>query len=481
MNFPTSTGDSGGGGTAAAAAAIARAEFALLVRRRSYGVLLALFAVLLALASILGAVRQNRERAQQAEYQTLVRAQWTDQPDRHPHRGAHYGTFAFKPVGPLAAYDPGVESFAGRIQYLEAHRQNAANFAEAGALSAAFRLGELSPAFIVQLLLPLLVIVLGHRLVAEDRESGRLRLLLAQGVSPRTLLFGKTLGLLAASAPFLALAALATLPVLSASTLPRLALIAVAAALHTAGWIAFTLWISSRLPTATRALAVLVACWIAQGIVIPRAAAALAAATYPLPSSSEFNARLAADTRALGDSHNPNDPTFAQLRAETLARHGVTRVEDLPVNYGAIVMARGEELSAAVFARHYDELAALMHRQEDLVRGAALLAPGLGLRAVSAAAAGTDLGAQLKFHRDAEAHRFAFVQKLNQLHRDEIRFVGDRDQRLGSATWSAFPDFHAVAPSLRDALRDSGPAWLALLLWAAAPLTALLRARALRP
>ena len=453
----------------------------MLVRRRSYGVLLALFAVLLALAATLGAVRQNRERAQQAEYQTLVRAQWTGQPDRHPHRVAHYGTFAFKPVGPLAAYDPGVESFAGRIQYLEAHRQNAANFAEAGALSAAFRLGELSPAFIVQLLLPLLVIVLGHRLVAEDRESGRLRLLLAQGVAPRTLLFGKTLGLLAASAPFLALAALATLPVLSASTLPRLALIALAAALHTAGWIAFTLWISSRLPTATRALAVLVACWIAQGIVIPRAAAALAAATYPLPSSSEFNARLAADTRALGDSHNPNDPTFAQLRAETLARYGVTRVEDLPVNYGAIVMARGEELSAAVFARHYDELAALMHRQEDLVRGAALLAPGLGLCAVSAAAAGTDLGAQLKFHRDAEAHRFAFVQKLNQLHRDEIRFVGDRDQRLGSATWSAFPDFHAVAPSLRDALRDSGPAWLALLLWAAAPLTALLRARALRP
>ena len=478
MNVPSSTGDSVGG---SAVAAIARAEFALLVRRRSYGVLLALFAVLLALAAILGAVRQNRERAQQAEYQTLVRAQWTGQPDRHPHRVAHYGTFAFKPVGPLAAYDPGVESFAGRIQYLEAHRQNAANFAEAGALSAAFRLGELSPAFIVQLLLPLLVIVLGHRLVAEDRESGRLRLLLAQGVSPRTLLFGKTLGLLAAAAPFLALAALATLPVLSASTLPRLALIALAAALHTAGWIAFTLWISSRLPTATRALAVLVACWIAQGIVIPRAAAALAAATYPLPSSSEFNARLAADTRALGDSHNPNDPTFAQLRAETLARYGVTRVEDLPVNYGAIVMARGEELSAAVFARHYDELAALMHRQETLVHGAALLAPGLGLRAVSAAAAGPDLGAQLKFHRDAEAHRFAFVQKLNQLHRDEIRFVGDRDQRLGSATWSAFPDFHAVAPSLRDALRDSGPAWLALLLWAAAPLAALLRTRALRP
>ena len=469
MNFPSSTGGAG----SAAAVTIARAEFALLARRRSYGVLLALFALLLALAAVLGAARQNRERAQQAEYQALVRAQWTGQPDRHPHRVAHYGTFAFKPVGPLAAYDPGIESFAGRIQYLEAHRQNAANFAEAGALSAAFRLGELSPAFIVQLLLPLLVIVLGHRLVAEDRESGRLRLLLAQGVSPRTLLIGKTLGLLAAAAPFLTLAALATLPVLSAATLPRLALIALAAALHTAGWIALTLWLSTRLPTAPRALGVLVACWIAQGIVIPRAAAAFASAAYPLPSSTAFNARLAADTRELGDSHNPNDPTFNQLRTDTLARYGVTRVEDLPVNF--------EELSAAVFARHYDALAGLMQRQDSLVHSAALLAPGLGLRAISAAAAGTDLGAQLKFHRDAEAHRYAFVQKLNQLHRDEIRFSGDRDQRLGAATWSAFPDFHAQAPALGDALRDSGLAWLALLLWAAAPLTGLLRTRALRP
>ena len=106
--------------------------------------------------------------------------------------------------------------------------------------------------------------------------------------------------------------------------------------------------------------------------------------------------------------------------------------------------------------------------------------PG-GIDMRNAAAAGTDLGAQLKFHRDAEAHRYAFVQKLNQLHRDEIRFAGDRDQRLGSATWSAFPDFHAQAPALRDALRDSGLAWLALLLWVAAPLTALLRTRALRP
>jgi hypothetical protein len=50
LNLPPSTGDDRGG-SAAAVATTARAEFALLARRRSYGVLLALFALLLALTA----------------------------------------------------------------------------------------------------------------------------------------------------------------------------------------------------------------------------------------------------------------------------------------------------------------------------------------------------------------------------------------------------------------------------------------------
>ena len=82
-------------------AAIARAEWRLILRRRSYAWLMAGFALLLAFAAVLGGQRQRREAAQQRDYQRLVRAQWESQPDRHPHRVAHYGTFAFKPVGPL--------------------------------------------------------------------------------------------------------------------------------------------------------------------------------------------------------------------------------------------------------------------------------------------------------------------------------------------------------------------------------------------
>jgi len=203
-------------GPAGPLAAVARAELRLHLRRRGYWLLFGLFAALVLCAAALNGVRQQRERARQTDLQALVRAQWEGQPERHPHRVAHYGTFAFKPPGPLAAFDPGVDSYAGRSLYLEAHRQNAANFAEAGELSSAFRLGELSLAFVLQLVLPLVVIALGHRAVAADAESGRLRLLLAQGLAPRPLLFGKLAGLAAALVPFFAVAAVASLVALVA-------------------------------------------------------------------------------------------------------------------------------------------------------------------------------------------------------------------------------------------------------------------------
>lgn len=463
---------------------IARAEWRLLVRRRGYATLLVAFTVLLGIGLGLGALRQGRERAQQASYQKLVRDQWDHQPDRHPHRVAHYGTFAFKAPGALAAFDPGVDSYAGRVLFLEAHRQNSANFAEAGALSSAFRLGELSPAFVLQTLLPLVVIILGYRCMARETESGRLRLLLGQGVSMRVLALGKTAGLGLGLVPFLAVAGAALIAgvFLSASgeasaLFSRIAVIGAALLLYAIGWLALTLWISARSNAGATALAILAAVWAATCVVLPRGAAAWADARHPLPTKSEFTARLQDEVQRLGDSHNPDDPTFTALRRETLARHGVIKIEDLPVNYSAVVMQRSEELSSGLFARHYDELTAAMERQNTLVRRAAFVAPILGFSALSAAASGTDLRSVAAFQREAEAFRYAFVQRLNNLHRDKIRQQDDKLQRLGAGTWREFPDFHPSARSLKSALAGSAASWLALALWVLVPAVALVRIR----
>ena len=462
---------------------IARAEWSLHLRRRGFWLLLALFTALVVTAAVLNRTRQIRERAQQAGFQQLVRAQWEGQPDRHPHRVAHYGTFAFKPPGPLAAYDPGVESFSGRVQYLEAHRQNAANFPAAGELSSAFRLGELSLAFVLQTVVPLVVIILGCRTFVEEIESGRFRFLAGQGISARTLALGKLAGLAVATAPFLALGLLAALGVAVADpafradgdALARVSVIGAALALHTLAWLGLTVWISARARTAANACAALVSLWLLGVVIVPRLAAVIAEAQHPLPDKSSFAAAVAADTKRHGDSHDPNDPQFARFRTETLARYGAKRVEDLPVNYGAIVMARGEELSAETFARHFAALGATMEAQAAVLNRAAVAAPFLAVRSLSAAAAGTDLRAQLQFQREAEAYRFGFVQRLNELHRDEVRRENDRDQKLPAARWKTFPDFRAGPLPVRAALAGTGLAWLALALWAALPLAALAR------
>ncbi|PPJ67989.1 ABC transporter permease, partial [Staphylococcus aureus] len=79
--------------------------------------------------------------------------------------------------------------------FLEGHRQNSANFGDVRQSSLLLRFGQLTPAFVLQVLAPLLLIFVGHSGVVRERESGTLRVLLAQGVSGRQLVIGKLLAL----------------------------------------------------------------------------------------------------------------------------------------------------------------------------------------------------------------------------------------------------------------------------------------------
>ena len=466
---------------------VALNEWRLLARTPAYAGLLAGCAVLLLVAAWLGGQKQERERERQRAYQALVRHQWETQPDRHPHRVAHYGTFAFKPPGLLAAIDPGVDGYAGRSIYLEAHRQNSANFAEAGELSAVARLGELSLAFVLHVVLPLVAVLFGHRALVGEREAGRSRLLLTQGVPEVALALGKLLGVGLALLPFLLLAGLVAGGVAfrggawSGEAAMRLAGLAGIVTLHVMAWAAVGVWVSSWSRTVAQATGVALGLWLLGMVILPRAAAVWAERRHPLPDKSAFQAAVAADTRALGDSHDPNDPHFAEFRRATLARYGVARVEDLPVNYAGIVMARGEQLSAETFARHFARLAETMEKQAAAIEAWGVVSPYLAVRALSAAAAGTDLRSQLHFQRAAEAYRYRFVQALNDLHRDEIRFTNDKDQKVSAARWLGIPDFHYQPVNAGEAWAGTGTAWALLGLWLVGPVLGLCRPRFASP
>ena len=64
----------------------------------------------------------------QQQYQQLIRKSWEDNPDKHPHRMAHFGSFALRIKHPLSVFDYGLDNYAGNAVYLEAHKQNTVNY-----------------------------------------------------------------------------------------------------------------------------------------------------------------------------------------------------------------------------------------------------------------------------------------------------------------------------------------------------------------
>jgi ABC-2 type transport system permease protein len=444
---------------------IAREELRWLLRHglsRTATVLM----LILMLAATVAALDQRaradsaRERAQATSDQAFL-----DQPDRHPHRVVHYGQFALRPLGPLAFFDFGVDAYTGHLIYLEGHRQNSANFGDARQSSLLLRFGQLSPAFVLQLLLPLLIVLLAHAAIARERADGSLRLLRVQGVPLMQIVAGK---LLAQAGVAIALSAPALIAVLAvASAHDRLlpaVLLCTLYLLHALLWVLLALLISLFAPRPREALLAGLSLWVVLCVALPRIAADQLQRSQPLPTRVATDIGVQKALAAIGDSHNPHDPYFSAFRQQVLERYGVQRIEDLPVNYGGLVMLEGERLTSELFQQQMQALQAIEASQAEALATLGWLSPLLALRPASMQLSGTDAGTHRAFLAQAERHRFAFVQALNTLHAEEIEQVDDRAQKLSRDTWATLPRFEFVPPALSpsaELLRALG----VLLLW----------------
>jgi len=422
--------------------------------------LLLVLAVVVGVALVGGWRIQATEAGQRDQYQRLVEQAWDGQPDRHPHRVAHYGYLAFRQRAPLAVFDPGVDSFAGTSVFLEAHRQNLLNFGEARQATSMLRFGELSPAYVFGVLLPLLIIAAGFGSVSGEREAGTLRLALAQGVRPGAFLAGKALGLAAlgilSAGPVLAVALL--LPTLlspgaSGSAPPeRSLLLAGLYLLYMVGWVLITVLVSALARSSRGALGALLATWVVLCIGLPRVVPSLAGTAHPAPTRAAFDAGIDADMAGVGDSHNPSDPFFGALRQQYLEEHGVETVAELPVNWGGVVSREGERITSQIFETAALELNQTYRSQDRWSAWAGFVSPYMALRGLSMRVSGTDPGSVEQFRVQSEAYRFDVVQRLNELHTTEIRFQNDRAQRLPGEVWQRFPTFEPQPLPLSAAL-----------------------------
>jgi ABC-2 type transport system permease protein len=461
-------------------------------RSRVVPILAAILTLMLLTAALVGHARARSDEVQRQRYQAMVTEQWVTQPDRHPHRVAHYGFLVFRPKPPLAFFDTGVESYTGTSLFLEAHRQNSVNFSDATQADGTRRFGELTMATVLQSFVPLLLFVVAGVAITREREGGTLWLLLCQGVPWAHLLWGKALGaalLVGAFAVPGVLAAavwlgLVTRPNWSADVIVRAVLLAIVYAAFFLVCALGAVIVSARHRTSRGALVTLVTLWMVLWVVVPRALPGLAVAVAPLPSRAAFEAEVERRVRELGDSHNPDDPKFARLRAETLARHGVTRVEDLPFNYNGVLMREGEALTSEAYREHVDRLLAAYAHHGRLVQMAAFISPYVAIRAVSMALSGVDVPHAVEFERQAEAYRYALIQELNELHTHEVSHAQDRyvgldgggaptRQRISRSHFQEIPTFDYQPPSVGWALAAQPGAMIALAAWTLAALAGL--------
>lgn len=456
-----------------AALRVAREEWRLLRRDRVAVMGLVLLLVLTAVAAFTAWDHRRAADHERARYQAQVDHEFEAQPDRHPHRMVHYGHFAFRPLAPLAAFDAGIDPYTGHTLYLEGHRQNSANFGDVRQSSLMLRFGQLTPAFVLQVIAPLLLIFLGHAAVAREREAGTLRVLMAQGLRPAPLLLGKLLALAGVAALLLlpAVLALGAVAVRTAAPVQLVVVLMLANGAWLALWAVGVVAISALASRGRDALIALLAIWAVTVVLVPRLAPEVAASTLPLPTRFETDISVARDLAAMGDSHDPDDPYFTEFRKKVLAQYGVSRIEDLPVNYKGVLGMEGERLTSALFDRYADASFALQEAQLRRVDAFSLASPLIALRRVSMIAAGTDLTAYRLFLEQAERHRYELVQKLNRLQAEKLSFTTDKGSlsgRIGKEHWKGVAGFMFEPESPSSTLHRVWPMAGVLMAWLAA-------------
>jgi ABC-2 type transport system permease protein len=347
---------------------IARQLWRNAFKSASLYVLLLVMYTIMAYAAYSGWKSYTVTNSIRAHYQHEARTSWESNPDKHPHRMAHYGSFAFRLKHPLSMFDFGIESYAGNAVYLEAHKQNTVNFSEAGFSNGLLRLGEISMAMLLQIIIPLVIFFLGFTAVAAEREIGTLKIILTQGATWKNILLGKSLGLMALVMPFFIPAVVITGCLIAVDnstandTLSRFTALILAYLLFYFIVCVITILTSAVSRSSKDALIRLLGIWLFFVILLPRTTQALGNYFYPAPSKIAFESAIEADVIKQGDSHNPDDAHYKAIKDSLLLAHRVDSVHKLPFNYSGFIMREGERLSAGAYAQH---LSLLLNTYED--------------------------------------------------------------------------------------------------------------------
>lgn len=405
-----------------------------------------LMPLLLCTALAVGWQQQRSVEAERVVAQHVDHDDWLRQGERHPHDAAHQGLHAFKPTPPASLIDPGINPYVGSTIWLQAHRQSELRFRPAQDATGLQRFGSLSVAWVLQVLGPLLVIVLGFNAFAGEREQGTLRQVLSLGLAPRQLLWGKALALVGALAiclvPALLLAGVLVTMQGGMDVALRLALLTLGYALYFGIAVMGVLAVSALVPGTRLALVWLLALWIVGVTLAPRLSSDLAREAYPSPSRQAFNLSLDSELNT----------AYQRAWREQLGT-GQRWGAALPLNRWGFALRVDDQAGYVVTDRHFAQLWDSFAQQQRTQELAGLAVPLLAVRAWSMGMAGTDFAAHRHFCVAAEKQRRQMQDLISE---DLVRHadtLGNQhfSYRAGEALWAKVPRFQYTAPSAAEA------------------------------
>lgn len=432
-------------------------------KRQGQALWLSGIAVLLLLLACVTGFKSHQSYQQAVnEVSQSEQLRWLNQGEKGPHSAAHYGIYVVKPTTPLAALDDGLQAYQGNVLRLEAHIRNDSLFRSAQDNLPLSRFGSLSPAFVLQVLLPLLIILIGYPLLAREREQGTLKQLLAAGASPAKLFFAKCAVLFTLSCLFLLPVALFLLYSQTANEAPytlRSALFLLSYLIYLLLWALITTTLSSLLPTARRALITLLTIWAFATLLLPKLAMNIATTLHPQGSGQAFQAKL--ESEVYTDARLDAIEKFKQ---QTLAQYGVSQVADLPFDYAGAQLQFGEQYADKIFDRLFEARLEQLEAQSQSYQLAGLLTPFIAVQTLSMATAATDFSHQQSFENAAEQHRRLMQEVLNFNQRDHGHNA-EGHYTAGKELWQQIPEFSYQYPRFTHYLPHYAISLISLAFW----------------
>ncbi len=435
---------------------------------RLRGLYLAVITVMIAALAI-GWSRTDSFEMERVAAAQNDREVWHDQGERNPHSAAHFSRYAFKPIPALSSFDPGSIDYAGLAVWMEAHSRNPATFRHAEGAGDLARFVNLSPAWVMQYILPLVVILLLFASYAGEREDGTLRQLMSYGASPSLLFKGKLIGALRAVLKLL---------------LPLLLLVTIATVFFDAGFsqediglrllglfISYSLYLFvfamlalgvSALCSTRRASAIsLFAFWCFVSVLAPRFSGDVSVMNTPQPDGFE----TAQSLDGIGGAYWGQPELRAEKKAALLEKHGVTDTKDLPINFAAYELQASEEYADPKYDELYQDLSGIHAAQEKVLEVISLLSPTTAIVTLSSGLAGTDRLHHDAFASDAEAHRRVIIKQMND---DMMLNAGSSDYAYQSKEhfWQEIADFDGQLPLIGRFASSYLTPLIILLLWA---------------